>query len=940
MPLPGGALALADAAGVDVPVPRARLLLDIIRLIHAIPPGGHAPTDALRQRVLAHLDAVATLPPDSASNDVPLPLAPERWISVLSKGGAGRQAGARRGAVEATAASVLSDRNASFLYTGLMALDGPTLQWMTSDEALLATIFRGHAGIFAMSSGSLEVRDGRVAVPGGREAVPLWESLVGASTSEPGAFVLKLLSTDSGQLAYLYDTIARLDHGGRKFVLGLWISVQPSDFRAASPGTRLIGRHEGFAELYQAFRLGITGWDGAAAPFRRLLYDPAQFLLQVRATADGLFDALPRADMWEAVFASDTLSDAAALQVMQDYPEGPIDASRLIRYVAVRQHVTRRERFSTVLFGQRVFADVPAAALSDVVVALRAHREFPALTLTLERMGVKDPSVYVLAVQHARSIASITDTNRAATALAQFQGALALVERARFNRHVDHVRAGRLVTLLAGSGLSSQGEYLGQVAAWLRDSLLPALDHMTRPGYGAEEQVLRMLSGAPDEGGRDEIEWEGVRYRIDPVHAELQRLRRVRQRQADNSLDTVLEIARAAAALIAVPASPEAVAELRRSLAEAAADLVQPAGFEGVRRIPDVLSAVRNVVADLEGAGTTAALQRAPALGSQLMPVVDTLLAGTLASLAYAPALGDPDGPALLAGNPAALHDFDLQRIGRPAYRTAWALPTLGQGPSANRQVRGSLLALDVGLGRLALRRLWLEPPSQAPRLHDNDRNAFIESVLLTSPADLTDADRDVLVEAMRRGADIVGQLADRPEVVERIAADRRISRWRRNALGWMLKHEPDEVADLFSLGELLFLGAGPSSAIGNLDAWGTSGLSASGCLCSQFPSAQPWEGFAGREGTGLIATRVPDLKLRIAQALADLRLPADFTPYILAAATQDLIDESRPVHHDDWATVVRQARTLTRERFEDYISALTAGGPLVPAKTDASRER
>jgi hypothetical protein len=45
----------------------------------------------------------------------------------------------------------------------------------------------------------------------------------------------------------------------------------------------------------------------------------------------------------------------------------------------------------------------------------------------------------------------------------------------------------------------------------------------------------------------------------------------------------------------------------------------------------------------------------------------------------------------------------------------------------------------------------------------------------------------------------------------------------------------------------------------------------------------------------------------------------------------QDFIDEVKPTDDSDYLTLARAVRTFTRERIEDYVSAATAGGPLMP---------
>ena len=61
----------------------------------------------------------------------------------------------------------------------------------------------------------------------------------------------------------------------------------------------------------------------------------------------------------------------------------------------------------------------------------RAVTAYPALTVAIERAGVTDAAVFAAAAaRRAASLAAIEDDDRAFRALAQFQGALALIARA------------------------------------------------------------------------------------------------------------------------------------------------------------------------------------------------------------------------------------------------------------------------------------------------------------------------------------------------------------------------------------------------------------------------------------------------------------------------------------------------------------------------------
>jgi hypothetical protein len=79
----------------------------------------------------------------------------------------------------------------------------------------------------------------------------------------------------------------------------------------------------------------------------------------------------------------------------------------------------------------------------------------------------------------------------------------------------------------------------------------------------------------------------------------------------------------------------------------------------------------------------------------------------------------------------------------------------------------------------------------------------------------------------------------------------------------------------------------------------------------------------------------VPDLNLRVAAALAELKLPAALARGVLAAATQDYVDRVKPLYPDDWLTLVRSAQAFSIERIQDYVAALTINGPLVPDSAD-----
>ena len=93
----------------------------------------------------------------------------------------------------------------------------------------------------------------------------------------------------------------------------------------------------------------------------------------------------------------------------------------------------------------------------------------------------------------------------------------------------------------------------------------------------------------------------------------------------------------------------------------------------------------------------------------------------------------------------------------------------------------------------------------------------------------------------------------------------------------------------------------------------------------------EPWESYSGRATLGLLVAATPELPLRIADWLVQAGLPPALFPGVLAFAMQDVIDTAVLRSSEDWLGFVRHARALTRERFDDYVSALAGLGVLAP---------
>ena len=317
-----------------------------------------------------------------------------------------------------------------------------------------------------------------------------------------------------------------------------------------------------------------------------------------------------------------------------------------------------------------------------------------------------------------------------------------------------------------------------------------------------------------------------------------------------------------------------------------------------------------------------------PGLDAALERDDPAALVAALRTMVYAPALGDPEGPVTLSPDVVTRHDFGGSRTS-PRRDFAWAPATEHTGGPWH--VGGSLFALDLALGRSALRRLSADEMPAVPTINLNDQLTLARTATVLGPARFDDATRDELAAAITRGqqrvaeagANVGALLALGEEAGGLTAADRQ-------ALSWTLESMPEAGAGLFSLRDLLWLGR-PRVAPAALARWGVISDPVDGRLGTRFDPPVPWDHLAGRPDTGVLATQVPDLTLRLVQITAEKRVPAALIPALLQFATLDYWHDVEARFADDWPAMARGALSLPATRVEDYTAALGSGGPLRP---------
>ncbi|MFI5179264.1 MAG: hypothetical protein ACHQO8_11895, partial [Vicinamibacterales bacterium] len=898
VPVPGGAAAFAHALGID-PVPdRGRFLLEVTRLVYENPEIRNVSAatflQVLRQPAARgrHADADASRP----GALVPLPLTADRWGDAVFH---------RRVPRDEIVAAILSDRNASLLCHGLASLDDQTLEFFSDHPSLLARLYERSAPLFGAFAGHLHVRANRVVPPGDEGAAALWEAAVGEKVARAERFVLALYENGDGRLAYLYDTIGSLDPPRRAFALGA---------SAPNPTARL----ERFKTLTTAGLGGIREWHARQLPFGRASYDLAMAFARIQVNTEGVPAPPASLALWSRVFGGG------------DAPEDAhIDGAWLAETVAATDVRQRADRIEQIAFAQRVFA-APDADRADVLFVLRALPRFRALALTVERMGITSPAVYAAAFRHAARVTSL-EGRHGFVAEAQWQGAIALLSRMATVGTVDAAAAQRLLGRLAAAPMTDDGRYAGAIARWLADDLRPLLPEAP----DMERAVLAALAG-PSASGADaswRVTWEGQPYRLDLAGSERRRLQQVREKQGGVTLDVPVQVADATR-LLAGKVSVGDLEELITQFSTLDDDLPRRSKEEEADQVPNGVplppsphEILRKAIEELTRAVHAKDVKRAPRIAEPLVDLADDLLARTLLSVAYAIAVGDPDGAVMLADDVSQRHDFGFAtRDADVRARIAWTLPRQEVSPNSPWHVTGSLLGLDLALAHLALRRVNSDHAIEAPKLTSNARDTFASSISLMNPFALRDADRDAIAGAIDRGTRRVAAATE--AALETMAGEIAMDGARLRVFRWTHAHEQDRLTSMLSLTELLTLGGGRAA---DFHAWGMAVVATSGCLCSRVMPVGAWPVLAGRPQLGLAPSILPDLNFHIAIRLKELGLPAPLAKVVLSAAMQDFIDEVRPSDDGDWVTLSRAARTVSRERVEDYVAAATATGPLMP---------
>ena len=709
--------------------------------------------------------------------------------------------------------------------------------------------------------------------------------------------------------------------------------------------------------------LGVIGWPPPLvraqatddAETRRL--EPAVVLRALSFDESGTFAGPASRDFWERVFDDDRIPDnpERELRGIDDAPL--IDAAYVLAATSSGPPATGRARLRAMAFVQRVFGDRGGRDLAPVLVAARAAIRYPMLMLSVERMGIEDARVYTSLARVADRLERINQPLLLRNALSQFQGAVALVERARLAGSMAPDVAGASLLALAAAPITRDGEFDGAVGRWLVEQLLPGVGVRGAPSFDSDamdQQLLAALAGAGAAAAeRPVVEWEGLTFHFDRRAAQFERLIRTRDRLGGNRLDAVLALSAVATALASGAGTDPGplVEQLERSVTSIRAPHV------GIY-VPNARSVayedrIRPIVEELREIARRGRLRRLPAVAQRLRPVVDVLLADLLRTLPYVVHLANSYALELLGGDIAARHEFGV-RIGdrMERVRAPWSIPRGGAAPPVPFHrlgefwtlpegddrftdvwhVYGALMSLDLAFASFYLPRLASVIPPDTPAFSPVEEAYFAQGVALFNPTVVTGTQIGEIADAIRRGRGRVQQLRADPAALAEIARAAGLSSLRRNELAWTLRYRPEAAERFLSRTELLWLGlADGGNGAGRPPAgWGAPAVWLDGCLCVRLP--QPDALDLSTVSAERLASRFADLQLALAEAVDDLALPAPIVGDLLPMAMREMLDGVTAARRGRLDALVRYVHDLPRERIEDYVASLVGPGrPLRP---------
>ena len=870
-------------------------MVEIARRFHGAT-AGIASDDPVLARLRAWLRACELAPTcgqaDLSPDRVPLPGPPAFWLDTVFEG---------RVAPDRLMLAILDRRDTALLYTALLSMREEVRAWLLARPGFVKQLLPADVGALVVAAPHLRFEAGRWQLPGGPPALSTWAALAAVRVDDPEAWLLGLLRAQDGLVTYLMEVVDGLPPPQQQAALAL----------GATQGSRRITAG---VELLEALRAAAHGWRVRERPFARPPIDPAFLLSQIGVRPDGGL-ALPGGRrFWSFVFGGGDLvpDDDDAGDAWREAP--PVSAGWIVGRIWTTEVADHGMRYEQVLFATRWLATADAAHAVDVVTALRGYARYPQLLRVLDRIGVADVARVAALVRRADALAQGGADWRSRAAILRWQCLLTFLDVMARTGSIEPDELDRALDALAGGG-DARTTRAARVRATIAGLGIDATvaDVMTR---SLERALVARLTRSRLAAGRH-VTWEGQEYRVDIGAAERDRLARVRGRDALPRLDAALaSLALADAKAVA----PDAAASLDALAAAARLDRPAAPDEEWAREARIALAAARRLLTSGGGRGDAARLR------SALEDLGEALATDACLELAYALDMGWAEDLPLTALAAARRHTF-TKASPMGVIDASWQAPEVIFGRGEPWHVAGSLLGLDDALAPTVLRRPSLKPLAAAPSLNTGDRRWLVSTAAGLDRRLFTDEAQAELVTLVTRGRARLRQ-AQSSDAAREAAEQAGADPLRQTLAAWLAQVNPGAVGDVFSMTDIVRLGADGGAIPAALAAWGNVQTPVSGRLAAGPLPSLPWERYAGRS-TRVIACALPDLQLALAVGLAALKLPAMLVPDLMPSATFELVNTSEPRHADDFDALAEHVRRLDVAAVERHLGLLTTAGPL-----------
>lgn len=307
----------------------------------------------------------------------------------------------------------------------------------------------------------------------------------------------------------------------------------------------------------------------------------------------------------------------------------------------------------------------------------------------------------------------------------------------------------------------------------------------------------------------------------------------------------------------------------------------------------------------------------------------DAAAADAIVALVYSVTIQDETVPLALSRELPLRHDF-FGRLPGESLPPAWTLGSVRLAPGGMRHVGGSLLALESGAPELASRRLAVDRPRDRARISPVLADGLLRTAALTSLWARSIDESSGIVAAAERGKSVA---RDAP-ALESALADAGIAGPRAGWIRWAIARGHSAPASVLRLEDLVRLGDPRLTTT-------LAGAAAEplACLCLELPAIS-WEMRGQPPDHFLAASLAVEAPLRVAYELQKRHLPNVLAHGVLSLVMSDLVEAGALAHPADVHGIADTVRRMPATRFDDYIAAVAARGPLVPVSSGGGAGR